>query len=500
MAHNRRQFLRSAAAGAAMATLPAGALPAPKPDSHAKPNIVFILADDLGYGDVQCLNPASSIPTPNINKLAESGMKFTDAHSPSAVCTPTRYGVLTGRYCWRTRLKSGVLNGYSPPLIDTQRPTVASMLRGAGYTTGMVGKWHLGLGWGRDPAGKIDFRKPITVSPNQYGFDYSHAIPASLDFPPYVYIHNGRLVEPPTARSERQGFPGYLRAGERGPGFQHIQSLDHLLGEAKAYVARQAKAAKPFFLYVALTSPHKPVLPAKRFVGKTKLGPYGDFLVQTDWTVGQVVEAVEAAGIRENTLIVLTSDNGSFMFQLPEGTVDHVGDPTVQGYCASHHRSNHVLRGTKADIYEGGHRIPFVASWPGRIKPGGVCGETICLTDFFATAAAVAGAPLPDSAAEDSFSALPLLLGKGRDRPRAPVIHHSANGTFAIREGKWKLILSTGSGGREKPAGRPGSKPYRLFNLADDLSEKTDLASAHPEIVARMARAMEAIKESGRSR
>ena len=509
MVMNRRRFLKAVGVGVAAGMARAGALSAAAGKAADRPNIVFVLADDLGYGDLQCLNGKSRIPTPNFDKLAASGMTFTDAHSGSAVCTPTRYGVVTGRYSWRTRLKRGVLNGYSGHLIDPERLTVAGLLKQAGYATGVVGKWHLGVDYARKGDGKtLDFSKPVGFTPNRYGFEYSYIVPASLDFPPYVYVENDRVVEAGTARQEAQGFPAYLRSGERGPNFRHVETLDVLLGKATGFIADKAKAARstgsgqasPFFLYFALTAPHKPVLPHKRFVGKTKLGPYGDFITQVDWTVGQVVKALEDADVRENTLLIVTSDNGSFMHRLAKAEPDHVADATVQGYRASSHTSAGVFRGTKADIWEGGHHVPYLASWPTKVKAGSTCGETICLTDFMATASAVAGAKLPDNAGEDSFSTLPLLLGKPWAKPRAPVVHHSANGTFAVREGKWKLVLSSGSGGREKPAGKPFGKPYRLFDMAADISERTDLASSHPDVVEHLTQALKTMQANGRSR
>jgi len=510
MALTRRGFLKTIGMGLAASgcarlkptEAASGTAGRPLDRPHARPNIVYILADDLGYGDLGCLNPKSRIPTPHANRLAASGMTFTDAHSPSAVCTPTRYGVVTGRYAWRTRLKSGVLNGYSGHLIDPNRMTVASLLKANGYRTGVVGKWHLGLDFARRQGNpkEFDYSRPVENSPNRYGFDYSYVIPASLDFPPYVYVEDGKVTELPTARQDAWKFPAFIRAGERAPGFKPIETLDVLLGKANAFIAREAKGAQPFFLYFALTTPHKPVLPAKRFQGKSRLGPYGDFLMQVDWTVGQVVRTLEEAGVRDNTLLILTSDNGSFMFRLNETDEDHVANPGVQGYRASSHTSAHVFRGTKADIYEGGHHIPYIVSWPARVKAGTTCEETICLADLMATCAALVGATLPDDAGEDSFNTLPLMLGNDWETPRAPVVHHSANGTFAVRDGKWKLVLSTGSGGREKPVGKPGSTPYRLFDMAADISETTDLAAAHPEIVQRLAGVLQGFQKTGRSR
>jgi len=504
MPTTRRTFLKTVGLGLAAAGCQPLARAAHTAGAPAdRPNIVFIMADDLGYGDLQCLNRASKIPTPHLNRLAESGMTFTDAHSPSAVCTPTRYGVVTGRYSWRGRLKRGVLFGYSEPLIEEGRATVASILKARGYTTGVVGKWHLGLGWATKPGGKkqdIDYSRPVTQGPDAYGFDYSYLVPASLDMPPYVYVENGVAVKPATAHQEGRPFPAYMRAGPRAPGFNAIETLDHLLGKATAFIEKHARAPAPFFLYFALTTPHKPVLPARRFQGKSGLGPYGDFIMQVDWTVGQVIDTLQKTGARDKTLVIVTSDNGSFMYRYQAGIKDHVEDAGVQGYRPEHHTANYIFRGTKADIYEGGHHVPWIVSWPGTVKPGSRCDETICHVDLTATCAAVSGADLPADAAEDSFSTLPLMLGQGRAAPRAPVVHHSANGTFAIRDGRWKVVFSTGSGGREKPVGKPFAKPYRLFDMAADVRETTDVADKHHDVVHRLTQTLERFRQSGRSR
>jgi len=444
-------------------------------------------------------NRGSEIPTPNLNRLAAEGMTFTDAHTPSSVCTPTRYGVMTGRYCWRSRLTRGVLNGYSTPLIEPERPTVASFLAQHGYTTGVVGKWHLGLGFARSDDGKkIDFAQPVTGGPNALGFDFSYIIPASLDFPPYVYLRDGQVTALPTIAQASQSFPAYLRKGERAPDLVMEECLDHLLGQAVDFIRRESQSAdKPFFLYFPLSAPHKPVLPHPRFRGKTKLGPYGDFVVQVDWTVGQVLEAIDDCGIGDNTLVIFTSDNGSFMHRLddPEA-VDHTDDETVQAYRASSHRANYVLRGTKADIWEAGHRVPFFARWPGKIESGSRCDETICLTDLFATVADVVGAAVPSDAAIDSFSFLPWLLGEDRPAPRPPVIHHSAAGMFAVRQGPWKLVLGNGSGGRQEPRGRPFEKPYHLFDLPNDVAELKNLIDEHPSVAGRLERICQKIRDA----
>lgn len=465
------------------------------------PNVVIVMADDMGYGDVRALNPRSRIPTPHLDRLAAQGMTFLDAHTPSAVCTPTRYGLLTGRYSWRTRLKSGVLNGYGEPLIEPGRETIGSFLRAQGYATGVVGKWHLGLGFAKTAAGAFDFSKPVDDGPHTRGFDYSYIIPASLDFPPYVYIRNGKITAFPLTEQPAIRFPRFMRKGERAPDLDPAKVLDDLVREASGFIARQAKRAEPFLLYMPLTAPHKPTWPHKRFRGKTKLGPYGDFIAQVDAAVGGVLQALDKAGAAGDTLVIYTSDNGSYMYRLDGAEErDHTDDETVQAYRSLNHTANYVFRGTKADIWEAGHRAPFFARWPGEIEPGGKQSEPICLTDIFATLAEVAGAALPEDAAEDSFSLAPLLRGGARTRPRAPIIHHSGGGMFAVRDGRWKLVAGNGSGGREAPKGKPFARPYRLFDLEADISERRNVIERYPAAANRLEQALERIRARGRSR
>ncbi len=463
------------------------------------PNIVIILADDMGYGDVHALNNKSKIPTPHLDGLSASGMTFTDAHTPCAVCTPTRYGLVTGRYCWRSRLKRGVLNGYSSHLIDTKRQTIASLLKTKGYHTGCVGKWHLGLDWARKKDGNkksFDFTGPVANGPNALGFDFFYGIPASLDFPPYVFVKNSRAVEPPTASQEHKSFPEFIRKGERAPGFSPVDVLDHLLGQATGFIRRRAETGKPFFLYFAMTAPHKPVQPHPRFRGKTALGPYGDFVAQVDWTVGQVLKTLKECGVAENTMVVYTSDNGSFMFRRDASDAKgHVDDETIQAFRPDRHTSNYIFRGTKADIWEGGHHVPFFVRLPGRIKAGTSCPETICLTDIMATCAELTGASIAPGMAEDSYSMLPLLQGGKRASPRPPVIHHSGSGMFAIRSGTWKLVLGNGSGGRERPHGRSFQKPYALFDMENDIREQHNVADRKQDTVNMLIKQCEAIRK-----
>lgn len=459
------------------------------------PNVVLILADDLGYGDVSALAHGSALPTPNLDTLARAGMIFTDAHSPSAVCTPTRYGTLTGTYCWRSRLKSGVLGGYSPPLLDPGQPTLGTLLQGAGYRTAAVGKWHLGMAlptttddvdtrpWSGDPG--IDWAGTIADGPTHHGFDSYFGVSASLDMAPYVYVRDDGFEAPPVDTQAAQPFPHFVRKGPRAEAFRPEDVLDDLTREAVAFIGEAAGEERPFFLYLPLTAPHKPTLPHERFRGATELGEYGDFVAQVDWSVGQVLTALDEAGVADETLVVFTSDNGSYMYRLEGEVEDHVDAPGKQAYRADRHRANGPWRGTKADVYEAGHRVPFFVRWPGRVAPGSTSAEPVCHVDLFATLAAVVGRDVPAGAALDSVSLLPLLDGVADATRGAPVVHHSVNGTFALRDGRWKAVFSSGSGGREKPQGKPFDG-VRLFDLEVDPAESTDVAAGHPEVVARL--------------
>jgi arylsulfatase A-like enzyme len=454
------------------------------------PNIVVILADDLGYGDPRCYNKASAVPTPSIDKLATQGMRFTDAHTPSAVCTPTRYGILTGRYCWRTSLKKGVLNGYSPALIEPGRVTVASLLKRRGYATACIGKWHLGLGSRQ----RTDFGKPLKPGPNAAGFDYFFGIPASLDMPPYVFVENSKVTQAPTAtikasEMRRKGGKGFWRAGAIAPRFKHADVLPQLTDKAVGFIRKQAKD-KPFFLYLALTAPHTPWLPTEAFQGKSTAGPYGDFVAQVDGTVGRVMKALDEGKLFGKTLLIFTSDNGAHW--LPTDIAQWK------------HRANDGWRGQKADIWDGGHRVPFITRWPGKVRAGRSSKELICLTDLLATAAEVVGEKLPADAGEDSFSLLPVLRGKKGAKPiREAVVHHSADGTFGIRQGPWKLAMALGSHGFSLPKNikpRKGEAQGQLYNLDDDPGEKNNLWLKKPEMVKRLTALLEKYKAEARSR
>lgn len=468
------------------------------PAQEGTPNVVLILADDLGWGDVRANNPGSSIPTPHFDRLAAEGLLFTDAHSPSGVCTPTRYGVLTGRYCWRSRLKSGVLGGYSTPLLDPGQPTLGTLFQDAGYATAAVGKWHLGMAlpllsddvqttpWAGDPG--IDFAGTISDGPTHHGFDRYFGVTASLDMAPYVYVRDDHFEALPTAQQPGQRFPDFVRQGPRSIDFRLENVLDDLAREAVSFIEEAAAGEAPFFLYMPLTAPHKPTTPHPHFVGRTELGPYGDFIHQTDWTLGRVLRALDETGAAANTLVVVTSDNGSYMYTRDQRP-DHVEDEGVQAFRPEHHRANGPWRGTKADVYEAGHRVPFVVRWPGRVAAGTRSAEPICHVDLYATFAAAAGLEVVEGAAEDSHDLSSLLEGAAGATRGGPVVHHSGNGTFALRDGRWKAIFCTGSGGREQPKGRPFDG-VRLFDMHLDGGETRDLAAEQPEIVERMTAAL----------
>jgi arylsulfatase A-like enzyme len=484
-----------------------------------QPNFVFILCDDLGYGDVKANNKDGKIATPHMDAIAARGMRFTDAHSSSAVCSPTRYGVMTGRYNWRSKLQSGVLGGLSPRLIEDGRMTVASMLKQQGYKTAMVGKWHLGMDWVKhagkdvselnietpDQVGSVDFTKPITNTPNALGFDYYFGIAASLDMVPYCFIENDHVTANPTETMKLQmnkAGGGFTREGPGAPGFKGEDVLPTFTKHAVDIITKQAASKEKFFLYLPLNSPHTPILPSKEWQGKSGISPYADFVMQTDDTIGQVIKAIDNAGIADNTVVVVTSDNGcspSADFKL----------------LAEHgHNPSYVFRGMKADIFDGGHHVPFLVQWPAVVKGGTTHDHPVCLLDFMATAADILGYKIPDTAAEDSVSFLPALKGKNEPM-REAIVHHSINGSFSIRQANWKLELCPDSGGwsdpkpgagkgkgkgkKAAPAAASSLPPIQLYDLSTDIAEKTNVQAEHPEIVERLSKLLEKYVAEGRS-
>ncbi|MEO6244487.1 MAG: arylsulfatase [Opitutaceae bacterium] len=482
--------------------LPVAATHAATPS--VRPNLVFILADDLGIGDVSCYNPRSAWRTPHLDRLAAEGVRFTDAHSASSLCTPSRYALLTGRYAWRGTLKQGVLQGYGAALLEPGRTTVAGFLREHGYAAAVFGKWHLGLDWvklGPKPE-EVDFARPFGGGPLAHGFDRFLGISASLDMPPYVWLMQDRTASLPTGVIADSPPPKLWRGGPISPDFKMEEVQPRLTQTAIDYLGERAAArdGRPFFLYLPLAAPHTPLLPTAEFAGKTGATVYGDFVTQVDADIGRILVALEKNGLSKNTLVIVTSDNG---FAPAAGLPEHL---------RIHHDPSAGYRGYKSDLFEGGHRVPFLARWPGVVAAGTTSNALIEQLDLFATCAELLDAKLPATVAEDSVSFLPLLRGDKRPAPpRATLINHSAEGRFSIREGRWKLLLWPGSGGWSSPTPAPSVwlktertdlatlPPFQLYDLAVDPAEKNNLAAAHPEIVQRLGRQMRTIIEQGRS-
>jgi arylsulfatase A-like enzyme len=486
------------------------------------PNIVYILADDFGYGDASCYNPNSKIATPNIDSLAARGMQFTDAHTPSAVCTPTRYGILTGRYCWRTRLKYRVLDGLDPPLIESSRLTVPSLLKRNGYHTICIGKWHLGMEW-TDMSGNavpavpvdrktpprdgrnVDYSVPMKGGPTAVGFDRFFGISASLNMSPFCYLVDDRPVIRPTIESPamKSEFIS-VDQGIRSHDFSIAGVMPTLNGQAIRHIDEHVASGsdKPFFLYFPLTAPHLPVIPNVEFLGSSDAGMYGDFVREVDATVGAITETIQRHGISENTLVIFTSDNGGLYHWWTPQEADDIKHYKVgvRGQYVKDfgHQGNAHLRGTKADIWEGGHRVPFITTWPRRIAAGSTSDALVELTDLLATSAAIIGEELTTRESADSRNILPIMLGQATEKPiRDFAVHHSLWGRFAIRRGPWKMIPARGSGGFTRPrdiqpaAGEPVGQ---LYNLEDDPSETTNLWGQHPELVRELGELLESVQ------
>ncbi len=493
------------------------------------PNVIVFLADDLGVGDVAAYTGESKIPTPHLDQYSAQGMRFTDAHSSSSICTPSRYGLLTGRYCWRSKLPSGITWYWDPPLIDEDRLTMGKMFQAEGYTTACVGKWHLGWNWPltdgsyirdhfkgvllpqkqRDEYGKrIDYARPIKDGPTTRGFDYYFGTTVP-NFPPYCFIEDDRTVGVPSLPKAKGMFGRSW--GPMVEGWKLEKILPTLTEKAVSFIDDHAKRKdKPFFLYFASTAPHTPIRPDEPFQGKSEAGPYGDLVHQVDWTFGQILQALERNGVADNTLVVFTSDNGS-----PQ----RAGDPSIHGRDAFKpgailemygHNPSHIYRGMKWNIWDGGHRVPLIVRWPGQVKPGTVNEHTICLTDWLATFAGVLNHTLPEDAGEDSYDIRALLTGATDQPIREATVHHSSmagpkmeigNG-FAIRRGKWKMIHGVGPHGRTKARNRdlPEDHPIgELYDMAADPGEKTNLWNEHPDVVEELTAMLTKYQRDGRS-
>lgn len=485
--------------------------------SHAQqqkslPNIIYILADDLGYGDVTIYNKDSKILTPNIDRLATQGMRFTDAHTTSSVCTPSRYSILTGRYPWRSRLPVGVLRGYSRTLIEKGQPTVATLLKAKSYNTGVIGKWHLGLDWVPKEAFKdslsqefnkdnlygiinemlpeqIDFSKDPINGPRTLGFDYSYILPASLDMPPYCYLENDKLTDLLTGYTSgnklQSGYTGpFWREGLMSPSFNFNDVLPAFTNKATEFITTQSGAKDPFFLYFPMPAPHTPWMPGPAFRGQSGAGEYGDYVMQVDDAVGKLLHTMDSLGISNNTLVVFASDNGPYW-----------RDDLIQLY---QHKSAGEFRGMKGDAFEGGHRVPFIVRYPGKIKPGSVSHVTTTLANLMATCAELTGIHSTLFTTEDSYSILPVLLGRSAKIAEQPaIVNISSRGYFDIRQGSWKLITRLGSGGFTVPfeiKPREGEPEGQLYNLEADIHEDHNVYSQYPGKVRELSDLLKNIK------
>jgi arylsulfatase A len=483
------------------------------------PNILFILADDLGYGDVGCYNPKSKVPTPHLDQLALDGIRFTDAHSPSTVCTPTRYSVLTGRMAFRTGMRGVFTGAGGPCMIEEGRMTIGGMLQERGYKTALFGKWHVGMTFydkGGNPINKngleavkrIDYSRVIPDAPVHRGFDffYGSVCCPTTDWL-YAFIEGDRIPVPPTKIIDRAPLPKHPysqdnRPGMIAPGYK-MEEIDlQFLDKSLAFLDQHAKTKEkaPFFLFHSTQAVHLPSFPADQFKGKTKAGPHGDFIFELDHIVGELLGALDKHGFTDNTVVIFSSDNG------PEV-------PTVLSMRNDHkHDGARPWRGVKRDNWEGGHRVPFIARWPGKIKPGSTSAQTLCLTDLMATCAAITGAKIPEKAGEDSVNMLPALLSEDQGKPiRKYTLHQTISLALAIRRGPWKYLDHKGSGGNNYTrAGRWGMKQYivpekapqalgQLYNLNSDPRETENLYYKNPEIVKELKEKLEQFKKSGRS-
>jgi arylsulfatase A-like enzyme len=468
-------------------------------------NIVVILADDFGVGDVQAHYPDNKIATPHLDRLVRDGISFTDAHSPSAVCSPTRYGLLTGRYAWRTRLQEWVIAAYEPPLISADRPTLPGFLRKQGYHTACIGKWHLGWRWAGNQPSRMtkvrngqkslewDFTKRIAGGPTDRGFVSFFGVDLP-NMPPFTYIENDRVATQPTAKyaldaSEGRVLPRGFVGSPMAPGWRMQNILPTITRRAVEYIHGRAKQEQPFFLYFSMTSPHEPIVPSKTFRGKSGIAPIADFVMETDWSAGQVIQAIDDAGIADDTLIIFTADNG------------HSHYTGWKQLVKAGHRPSGPYRGHKGDVWEGGHRVPLIARWPKHIAAGTSSNQLVCLTDVFATCAEIIEADLPKRGAEDSMSFLSALLAKKKTEKgggRTTLINHSNHGEFAYRDGAWKLVYRMSGPNLRSSRGKP-TVP-ELYNLETDIAEKDDVAKAHPEIVRRLTEGLKKVIERGTSR
>jgi len=481
---------------------------------NKRPNVVFILADDMGYGDVSALNKNAGFVTPNLDQMCEEGVAFTDAHATSAVCSPSRYGLLTGRYNWRSRLKRGVLGGCDRALIEEDRMTIGHMFQQQGYATAAIGKWHVGMDFktGDDFNLKahyamcdgVDYAGIIENSPVTRGFDYFFGIAASLDTAPYLFIENDHFTGMPDHETGEVGESFWVgegedrfdprhdkifwRSGPVGADFEHEDVMpmftEKVLNKIEEFRDR------PFFIYYPMTAPHTPILPTPEFLGKSGTNEYGDFVLMCDDVVGQVNAKLKELGLYDDTIVIYSSDNGC------SSCADY------EELAAFGHNPSYIFRGNKHDIYEGGHRIPFMVRWPRVIPQGRRCDKVVSLADVFATMADIFNFDLPDSAAEDSFSMLPLWKNPAAKATRTELIHQSFDGSLSIRKGKYKLEMCPGSGGESfPPVGyrNPDMPDYQLYDLDKDISEKENIIEDHGDVAEALKRELSYLIHNGRS-
>jgi arylsulfatase A len=459
------------------------------------PNVVFIMADDMGYGDPGCYNPESKIPTPNIDYLAQKGMMFTNAHSADAVCTPSRYALLTGRYCWRTSLKSRGINTSKPLIIDTARTTVADLFKAKNYNTAIIGKWHLGLG----SVEPVDYFSELKPGPLELGFDYFFGMPGSLNMTPFCFIENYRTVGIPDIPKPDSiyGTPGLMVEGWR-----HEDVGPTLIKKAVEFIQKQAESESqnPFYLHLLTSSPHRPCRPPDFIKERSQAGKRGDMVAEFDWTVGEVIKALEENGFLENTMIIVTSDNGAI-----PGDQEDDGASYSDVWEMFDHSPSLNWRGFKTQIWEGGHRVPFIAYWKRKIKEGSVSDQLICLSDWFSSVGELLEIDPGSNSGEDSFSFLPLLLeSKATSESRESLVTHSMLGTFAIVKDNWKLIEGTDGGGEIErvfePVDLEGNPPGQLYNLNIDPGEKDNLWNENPEKAEELLILLDEIRNSGSSK
>lgn len=493
-------MIRALIAAAFLATLPGTG------DCASHPNIVILYADDMGYGDLACQNPDSKIPTPNLDRLASEGLRFTDAHSSSGICTPSRYALLTGRYHWRKF--HGIVIPFGQPVIDDTELTVAGMLKQRGYRTACIGKWHLGWDWdaikkpGATPSRStgyapdaFDWSQPIPGGPLSRGFDhyFGDDVP---NFPPYTWFEDDHVVRAPDAplaiTPKTAEGSWEARRGPMASGWDFYAVMPTLTRKAVEWLGKQADSKDPFFLYFPFTSPHAPIVPAPEFVGKSRAGGYGDYMVETDWTVGQVLDALEKNDLAQNTLVIFTADNGPERYAYDR----------IRNF---NHRSMGPLRGLKRDIWEGGHREPFIVRWPGVVKPGTVTGGLMSQIDLMATLAAIVGADLPHAAAPDSLNQLTLL--RGGNSVRRSLVHNTKKDHYAIRQDNWVLIDAPSGAVSKVPAWfdeqfgyPPNDQPGALYDLSRSLAERENLFASHPDKVRELRDVLARARAASRTR